>query len=301
MRNRIGGLAIFLDGGALVFASPALAQVYYSGGRSDEQKKAAEDSKATLKYDPHDLSGIWRGVGLGGGPRPGSKDPIVGDAAQSALLGGAPPPPMTPWGKANFDARKPSAVEAWQSRRVSPAVGNDPLGHCDPLGYPRILGGGPVEFWQTPNKLLQVFNGVGVGMSMREIYLDGRKIPDDLDVRWNGWATGHWEGDDTLVVDSTGYDERGWLDGNGWPHSEDMKVHEVYHHPDAQTLEITMTIDDPKAHPLPWVGNKETFKLALPKASSRPSMRNTASLRKKRNSTKECGIRRAAMWSIHGR
>src|ERR1700722_6968293 len=118
MRNRIGGLAIFLMA-ALVFASPALAQVYYSGGRSDEQKKAAEDSKDTLKYDPHHLSGIWRGVGLGGRPRPGSKDPIVGDAAQSALLGGAPPPPMRPWGKAIFDARKPSAVEAWQTRPES--------------------------------------------------------------------------------------------------------------------------------------------------------------------------------------
>lgn len=264
MRNRISGWVVLLMG-ASVFASPALAQVYYSGGRSDEQKKAAEDAKATLKYDPHDLTGIWRTVGGGGGPRPGSKDPIIGDAAISALMGGAPAPPMTPWAKAIFDARKPSAVESWQSRRVAPALGNDPVGNCDPEGYPRVLGGGPVEFWQTPNKILQVFNGVGYGMSLREIYLDGRKIPDDVDARWNGWATGHWEGDDTLVVDSTGYDERGWLDGNGWPHSEDMKLHEVYHHPDAQTLEITMTLTDPKAYTKPWVGNKQTFRLALPK------------------------------------
>ena len=263
MRSRMSGLVVFLVG-ALMLASPAIGQVYYPGGRSDEQKKAADDSKAKLKYDPHDLTGIWRTMG-GGGPRRGSTDPLIGDAATSPLMGGAPAPPLTPWGKEIFDSRKPSAVESWQSRRVAPALGNDPLGNCDPQGYPRALGGGPVEFWQTPSKILQVFNGVGVGMSIREIYLDGRKIPDDVDPRWNGWATGHWEGDDTLVVDSTNYDERAWLDGNGWPHSEDMKLHEVYHHVDATTLEITMTLDDPKAYTKPWVGNKQTFKLQLPK------------------------------------
>ena len=51
----------------------------------------------------------------------------------------------------------------------------------------------------------------------------------------------------------------------GHPHSEDMKLHEVYRHPDAMTLEITMTIDDPKAYTKPWVGAKQTLKLELPK------------------------------------
>ena len=85
-----------------------------------------------------------------------------------------------------------------------------------------------------------------------------------MDPRFYGWATGRWEGD-SLIVDSTGYDERTWLDGNGWPHSEDMKLHEVFRHPDATTLEITMTINDPKAYTKPWVGNKQTYHLVLPK------------------------------------
>ena len=92
----------------------------------------------------------------------------------------------------------------------------------------------------------------------------GEHFPMTLDARWYGWAVGHWEGD-SLIVDSTGYDERAWLDGNGDPHSEDMKLHEVFRHPDAMTLEITMTLDDPKAYTKPWVGATQTLKLALPK------------------------------------
>ena len=57
MRNQTIRVLLFVAG-ALVLSLPAVAQVYYPGGRSAEQKAAAETSKATLKYDPHDLSGI---------------------------------------------------------------------------------------------------------------------------------------------------------------------------------------------------------------------------------------------------
>src|SRR5712671_1394900 len=89
---------IFLAGAAL-FSLPAAAQVYYPGGRSDEQKKAAEESKAKLKYDPHDLSGIWSHYGRVPDP---PKYPGIGDAHGSPLMGGAPPPPMTMWGLSVF-------------------------------------------------------------------------------------------------------------------------------------------------------------------------------------------------------
>ena len=63
MRNRFVSLVIFLVM-VLVFSSPAVAQVYYPSGtgqvRTPDAKKAAEASKSTLSYDPHDLSGIWR-------------------------------------------------------------------------------------------------------------------------------------------------------------------------------------------------------------------------------------------------
>jgi hypothetical protein len=242
MWNRTGGLAFLLAGGILL-SLPAAAQVFYPG--SVEQKKAAESAKVP-KYDPHDLSGIWRSAGRGV-PQP--KDPLIGDAHPTPLMGGAPPPPMTPWAQEIFNSRKPSAAESWQSRRVAPAQGNDPVGNCDPLGYPRNLGG-TFEIVQTPTELVQLFDQ---GRQIREVWTDGRKIPaDDVDPRWYGWATARWEGD-SLIIDSFGYDERTWLDGNGWPHSDEM------------TLEITMSLDDPKAYTKTWVGNKQTYHLVLPK------------------------------------
>jgi hypothetical protein len=254
---------IFLAAAAL-FSLPAAAQVYYPGGRSDEQKKAAEESKAKLKYDAHDLSGIWSHFGRVPDP---PKYPGIGDAHGSQLMGGAPPPPMTMWGLSVFVSHKPSLETGWKARRVPPALGNDPVGSCDPLGYPRALERSTVELVQTPNKILQISRGTAYAQSVRDIFLDDRsptEIADKMGPRWDGWAVGHWEGD-SLVVESTGYDERSWLDGNGWPHSENMKLREVIRHPDATTLELTMTIDDPKTYTTPWVGNKQVFRLQLPK------------------------------------
>jgi hypothetical protein len=249
------GALVTLLVGVFLMSLPTAAQVYYPG--SVDQKKAAEGSKVP-KFDPHDLSGIWRSEGSGV-PQP--KDPRIADAHPTPLMGGAPPPPMTPWAKEIFDSRKPSVAEYWQSRRAPPALGNEPVGNCDPLGYPRNLGD-TFEIVQTSAELVQMF---GQGHQIREIWTDGRKIPeDDVDPRWYGWATARWEGD-SLIIDSFGYDERSWLDGNGWPHSEAMKLHEVVRHPDATTLEITMTLEDPKAYTKTWVGNKQTYHLVLPK------------------------------------
>jgi hypothetical protein len=245
---------------------PAAAQVYYPGGRSAEQKKAADAAKATLKYDPHDLSGIWSHASR---PPDPPKYPGIGDAHGSQLMGGAPPPPLTLQGLAAFVANKPSLETGWKARRVPPALGNDPVGSCDPLGYPRALERSTTELVQASNKILQIMSGTAYAQSVREIFLDGRnpvEMADKKGPRWDGWAVGHWAGD-SLIVDSTGYDERSWLDGNGWPHSENMKLHEVYRHPDATTLELTMTIDDPEMYTKPWVGAKQLFRLELPKES----------------------------------
>jgi hypothetical protein len=249
MRNRLMSLIIFL--GALAFSTSAVAQVYFpaaSGGRSKEARDAAA-AEPKPAYVPHDLSGVWarvRATDRGGGPI-------------ETLLGGAPAPPMTAWGQEQFKANKPSQYQAEASRKVPPALGNDPLGKCDPLGYPRNLG--TFEFLQTPTKMVQMFQE---GLRLREIWTDGRKIPDDVDPRWYGWAVGHWEGN-TLVVDSRGFDGRTWLDGDGHPHSEDMTLQERITHPDAETLVINMTLTDPRAYTKPWVGNPQTFKLLLPK------------------------------------
>ena len=244
MRNRFVSFGIFFSA-VLLFSSPAVAQVYFpsAGGHRAPASEAAAKAAPTPAYDPHDLSGVWMGRG-------------------GALLSDKLAPPMTPLGQKMFNANKPSQyVRTGEPSpgHYIPAFGNDPLAKCDPLGYPRNLGG-PLEMVQTPGKIVQIFED---GRRIREIWTDRRKLPDDLDPRWYGWAVGHWEGD-TLVVESTGYDERSWLDAGGYAHSSGMRLVERYSHPDAMTLQISMTLEDPKMYTKPWSGQK-TFKMELPK------------------------------------
>ena len=243
MRNRFMSFGIFFTV-VLLFSSPAIAQVYFpsAGGHRAPESEAAGKAAPIPAYDPHDLSGVWRGGGV-------LSDKTV--------------PPMTPEGQKLFNANKPSQYVRTgdpDPGKYIPAFGNDPLAKCDPLGFPRNLGGGPMEIVQTPGKIVQIFED---GRRIREIWTDGRKLPEDLDPRWYGWAVGHWEGD-TLVVESTGYDERTWLDSGGYPHSQDMHIVERYSHPDAVTLQLSMTLTDPKVYTKPWSGQK-TLKMELPK------------------------------------
>ena len=80
---------------------------------------------------------------------------------------------------------------------------------CDPLGYPRVLtfGAYPMEIVQLPGRIIQFFDFFYVH---RTIWMDGRKLPDDPEPTWYGYAIGHWEGD-TLVVESNGFNGRAWF------------------------------------------------------------------------------------------
>ena len=74
------------------------------------------------------------------------------------------------------------------------------------------------------------------------------------------FSVGKWQGE-TFVVDSTGFDERTWIDSLGYPRSDSMRLQERYRRADRDTLELTMTIDDPKMYTKPWVSDKLTYKL----------------------------------------
>ena len=85
-----------------------------------------------------------------------------------------------------------------------------------------------------------------------QIFLDGRPAPPaDAQPWWWGYSRGRWEGD-TLVVESTNFRDEGWLDVNGAPLTSEGKVIERFRRPNVGTLEIDVTIDDPKAYTKPW-------------------------------------------------
>ena len=166
---------------------------------------------------------------------------------------------FTPEGQAAFDANTPSYGRALGSadaeahpeehigrrRAQPPALGNDLYQQCNPMGIPRaILYPDPEEFIVLPDRILQHFQW---GYGLRTIWMDGRALPkpEEVDIaRWWGYAVGRWEGN-TLVVTSTGYDGRSWVDHFGYPHSDMMVLEERYTRINYDTLELKMTLTDP--------------------------------------------------------
>src|SRR5213593_2677170 len=120
-----------------------------------------------------------------------------------------------------------------------------PSSRCQPTGVPAAATVPlPWKIIQTPQVILILYEENNI---FRQVFLDGRPLPKDPDPRWMGYSVGRWEGD-TLVVDSTGFRDGGWLDRMGHPHSSDLHVIERFRRPDVGHLEIDVTIDDSKAY-----------------------------------------------------
>jgi hypothetical protein len=202
---------------------------------NQQQPLSTASSAAVPKRD---LSGLWHYESTG------ASEPVAPDN----LI-----PPMTPWAKVRFDAERPG----YGARRS--AGGNDPILQCDPIGFPRVMFlNTPFEFVQTKGRVIQFFEHEH---EYRTIWTDGRSLPTDADPAWYGYAIGHWEGDDTLVVESAGFRDSTWLGSTGYPHSEDMRITERYHRVDAETILYDITITDPKAYTQPIVGPHRKMKL----------------------------------------
>jgi hypothetical protein len=124
---------------------------------------------------------------------------------------------------------------------------------CLPEGPPRIMRSPyPMEVVVTPDQtwILAEFKH-----EIRRVYTDGRKPPEDLDPTYEGYSTGHWEGD-TLVFDTVGL-KAGTLDSGGLEHSDALKLHERMRRVSADTLEDQVTMSDPKVMTKPWTVTRQ--------------------------------------------
>jgi hypothetical protein len=127
---------------------------------------------------------------------------------------------------------------------------DDPYSHCMPPAVPRInVANHPFKILQLPGLLAILYETSYV---FRQIFTDGRPLPTDPQPTWLGYSVGRWE-NDTLVVDSNGFNDRNWLDGDkGHPLSDALRVTERFRRIDFGHLEIQVTIDDPKVYTKPW-------------------------------------------------
>ena len=122
--------------------------------------------------------------------------------------------------------------------------------HCLPPGPKAGIGLGnfPMKIVQTPNLVVILYEYQTI---FRQIFTDGRALPQDPNPTWMGYSVGRWEGD-TLVVDTAGYNDRTSLDLAGHPHTEALRMTERFRRRDASHLELQVTLDDPKAYNKPW-------------------------------------------------
>ncbi len=202
-----------------------------------------------------DFSGIWE-------PTPGYRDGVFATGPREYPSDGKPEHelPFTPLGLETWRSHKPGfGVTA-----VPIAENNDPFDICDPIGFPRIelFNLRAIQIWQNKNQMQIVYQNNQV---WRNIWLDGRalfKIEDVPEPRWYGYSVGKWLDDYTLQVDTVGLDERTWIDNVGRPHSDQLKVTEIFHRVNKDIMELTLTITDPKMYTKPWTAlNKFQMRL----------------------------------------
>jgi hypothetical protein len=189
------------------------------------------------------FAGVWRGMA----------PPRARPAATSAPdAGGAPPLavfrdvganirgglPLTDWGKAEL------------AQRVAADSRDNPEAHCLPMGIMQFYTQGfPRKFVQTPDEIVILYEA---SAGIRQIFTDGRPLPKDDPQPWYyGYSVGHWDGD-TLVIETTGFRDDGWLDIIGSPLTEQGRITERMRRPTFGRMEIDITVDDPKAYTKPW-------------------------------------------------
>jgi hypothetical protein len=196
------------------------------------------------------FSGFWEivfggggGRGRGAAPTPAPPpDPNAIPVSQFfEVAGRGYPLPLQPWAA---ELKKKRMAD---NSKDNPDVWCLPIGLMQYHNHPQ-----PRQIVQTKNLMLITYES---NYGLRYIYMDGRPAPNnDPTPWWFGYSRGWWEGD-TLVVETTNFrgDERaGWLDVNGSPYTDALKMTERFRRPNFGTLEIDITIDDPKAYTKPF-------------------------------------------------
>jgi len=149
---------------------------------------------------------------------------------------------------------KPDAL-AKKKQNFANRVKLDPEVKCYLPGVPRAMYMQyPFQIVQTPTYIMMVFT---YARAVRTIYMtDHKEAPADS---WMGWSNGHWEGD-TLVVDTTGFNDMTWFDRAGNFHSDQLHVVERLTASGADHLTYEATIEDPQTFTRPWKINLPIYR-----------------------------------------
>jgi hypothetical protein len=132
-----------------------------------------------------------------------------------------------------------------------------PSERCLPHGIPdAMLPGTPFKIIETPGVTLILYEQLS---RFRQVFTDGRTFPVDPQPAWLGYSIGRWEGD-RFVIETTGFNDKTWLDDSGHPHSDALKTTETFRRIDFGHMEMRVTIGDPKIYTEPFTATI-TFEL----------------------------------------
>ena len=205
---------------------------------------------------------LYNGNRLKPDPTPGGPAPVrdvSGSWAGNLTPDRGAIPPMTPLGEKLFSLNKPETA-------VGTGYSNDPMNTCDPLGFPRntVFETRGIAFATMPDRIAILHQ---YQRAWRYVWMDGQhELPTKFDVaggvpsRYYGYSVGHWEGDNTLVINTVGVNDATWLDKAGHPHSVDIKVEERYTRVDHNHIQFVVTVDDPKIFTKPFVLSRNEYR-----------------------------------------
>lgn len=229
--------------GTLLLATPSTAQwIGYPTANVPRRADGSVDMTAPAPRMPDgrpDLSGIW----ISDNTPEGEESPSDGFNLGSSRF------------MADMGADMPDGLpyQEWQLPIVAERTANmaieDPHIRCLPDNFVRAYGlPHMLKFVHTP-KLLVVLNEMNAGY--RQVFVDGRELPDEPTPSWQGFSSAQWSGD-TLVIDTIGIRDDTWIDWNGSVVTEAARVREEISRPDFGHLDIRITVDDPRAYTEPW-------------------------------------------------
>jgi hypothetical protein len=213
----------------LLFSVPSFAQTTEIRGLSNFERNEPPKDAGPAPRLPNGR------IMIGGGNDKGLWTPLFSTANPILEFEKVP---FQPWAKALYVDRQKHELE--------------PHTRCKASGVARqFLTPYGVEFVELGDRIY-IFDEGGPH-TFRIVYMDGRTHPKNADPTYYGHSVGWWEGD-TLVVESTGYNERFWLDRRGLPHTEKLRTLERFTRISALGMKYEVTVDDPNVYTQPWTG-----------------------------------------------
>jgi hypothetical protein len=202
----------------LNYPTPGLPRV--AGGKPN----LAAPAPRTREGKP-DFSGVWNKIS------PKYKSNIVADLKPSDIR---------PWARKLVEERNENLQKDYMHEQCLPLGPGYPTG-ADSSGAEQI------KIVQTPG-LIVILNP---DLTYRQVYMDGRQLEKNPNPNWMGYSVGHWEGD-TLVVESDGFNDKTWLDHDGHPHTEALRMTERYTRRNLGNMDVDITLSDPAIYARPW-------------------------------------------------